>query len=244
MSSRRFALLAAILATLSLTLFVAPGLAIRKAIVVQLFGPKMVRAQVLEKSGAQMNLDRGVITQVNGTQLTLREFDGRIQSIPLSTSTQVIHFGHQLPLSWLAARWRVLVTWPTTGAAEYVDVEKIPRTRGKSGLPLRKAIVLQLLGSKMVRAQTLEKSGLQMNLDRGVVTQVSDTQLTLKEADGRIQPIPVDTTTKVIRLGHQLSLASLTLRSRVLVTWPVTGPALSVDVEKIAKGHGNGASAG
>jgi hypothetical protein len=244
MFSRRFALLAAILATLSLTLFVAPGLAIRKAIVAQLFGPRMVRAQVLEKSGVQMNLDRGVITQVNGTQLTLREFDGRIQSIPLSASTRVIHLGHQLSLSSLAPRWRVLVTWPATGAAQSVDVEKIPRTRGKSAGFLRKAIVIQLLGPKMVRAQVLEKSGLQMNLDRGVLTQVSDTQLTLREADGRVQPIPVDNTTKVIRLGHQFSLASLTLNSRVLVTWPATGPALSVDVEKIAKGHGMGASAG
>lgn len=244
MFSRRFALLATILATLSLGWFVAPGLAIRKALVAQLFGPRMVRAQVLEKSGVQMNLDRGVVTQVNGTQLTLREFDGRIQSIPLSGATRVIHFGHQLSLSSLAPRWRVLVTWPATGAAQSVDVEKIPRTRGKSSGLVRKAIVVQLLGTKMVRAQVLEKSGLQMNLDRGVLTQVSDAQLTLREADGRIQPIPVDTTTKVIRVGHQLSLTSLTPGSRVLVTWPATGPASSVDVEKLAKSHAKGASAG
>ena len=243
MFSRRFLLLTAILATLSLAWFVAPGLAIRKAIVTQLFGPKMVRAQVLEKSGVQMNLDRGVITQVNGTQLTLKEFDGRVQSIPLSTSTQVIHYGRQLPLSSLAAKWRVLVTWPATGAAEYVDVERIPRTRAKSPV-LRKAIVVQLLGPKMVRAQVLEKSGLQMNLDRGVITQVSDAQLTLREFDGRVQSIPLDTTTRVIHLGHQLPLTSLTPKSRVLVTWPATGPALSVDVEKLAKSHSKGAIAG
>ncbi len=200
----------------------------------------MVRAQVLEKSGVQMNLDRGVVTQVNSTQLTLKEYDGRIQSIPLSSSTQLIRFGRQLPLSSLAPKWRVLVTWPATGAAEYVDVEKIPRTRG-AALAIRKAIVVQLLGPKMVRAQVLEKSGLQMNLDRGVITQVSDTQLTLKEADGRIQPIPIDTTTKVIHLGHQLLPTQLAPKWRVLVAWPATGPALSVDVEKIVRGHGKGA---
>ena len=191
-----------------------------------------------------MNLDRGVITQVSGTQLTLREFDGRIQSIPLSSSTQVIHLGHQLPLSSLALRWRVLVTWPATGAAQSVDVEKIPRTPGSSAGLVRKVIVVQFLGPRMIRAQVLERSGLQLNLDRGVLTQVSDTQLTLKEADGRIQAIPVDSTTKVIRLGHQLPLTLLAPKWRVLVTWPATGPAVSVDVEKIAKGHGNGASAG
>lgn len=244
MFSRRFVLLAALLAMLSLALFVAPGLALRKAIVVQLFGPKMVRAQVLEKSGVQMNLDRGVITQVNGTQLTLKESDGRIQSIPFSSSTQVIHFGRQLPLTSLAPKWRVLVTWPATGAAKSVDLEKIPRAGGRSALPLRKAIVAQLLSAKMVRAQALEKSGLQMNLDRGVITQVSDTQLTVKEADGRVQPIPVDSTTRVIHLGRQLFLTQLAPTWRVVVTWPATGPALSVDVEKIPRGHSKAVSAG
>lgn len=239
MSSRRFVLLSAILATVSLAWFVAPGFAIRKAIVVQLFGPKMVRAQALEKSGVQMNLDRGVITQVNGTQLTLKEADGRIQSIPLSSSTQVIRFGHQLQLGSLAPKWRVLVTWPATGPAEYVDVERTPRTRVKpAGLTLRRAIVVQLFGPKLVRAQVLEKSGAQLNLDRGVITQVDGTQLTLKEADGRLQPIPLGSSTQGYRLGRQFPLTALAPKWRVLVTWPATGPALSVDVEKIVKGNG------
>ena len=77
MFTRRFALLATVLVTLNVALwFAAPGLAIRQAIVKALFGPKMVRAEVIEKNGADWRLDRGVITQVNSTQLTLREFDG------------------------------------------------------------------------------------------------------------------------------------------------------------------------
>jgi hypothetical protein len=93
----------------------------------------MVRAQVHEKSGQDWNLDRGVITQVNSTQLTLREADGRIQQIPLSDTTKVIRIGHRLPLSALARRWRVVVLWPPIGAAQSVDVERIPRrTRGFS----------------------------------------------------------------------------------------------------------------
>ncbi len=132
MFSRRFVLLAGVLVALNVTLwFAAPGLAIRRAIINQLFGPKMVRAVVVVKSGDQWNLDRGVITQVNSTQLTLREFDGRIQAIPLSSTTQVIRLGHQLPLTVLAKRWHVLVTWPATGPAQSVDVEKIPRGHAK-----------------------------------------------------------------------------------------------------------------
>jgi hypothetical protein len=130
MFSRRFVLLAGVLVTLNLVLwFASPGLAIRKAIVAELFGPKMVRAIVIEKNGIQWNLDRGVITQVNSTQLTLKEADGKIQPIPLAATTSVIRLGRHLPLTVLAKRWRVFVTWPAIGPAQSVDVEKIPPRR-------------------------------------------------------------------------------------------------------------------
>jgi hypothetical protein len=129
MFSRRFVLLAVVLVALNLTLWLAPpGLALRKAIVTQLFGQNMIRAQVLKKDGTQWNLDRGVITKVNSTQLTLREYDGRVQQIPLSGTTKVIHRGHRLVLGALARRWHVVVLWPPLGAAQEVDVERIPRT--------------------------------------------------------------------------------------------------------------------
>jgi hypothetical protein len=131
MFTKRFVFLAGVLVALNVALFfAAPGLAIRRAIVNQLFGPKMVRAVVVEKNGDQWNLDRGVITQVSSTQLTLSEAD-RVQTIPLSDTTKVIRLGHQLPLTALARRWHVLVTWPANGPAKFVDVEKIPH-RGRA----------------------------------------------------------------------------------------------------------------
>ena len=130
MFSRRFVLLAGVLVTLNLALWLAaPGLALRHAIVTELFGPKMVRAQVHERNGQDWNLDRGVIMQVSPSQLTLREADGRIQAIPLAATTKVIRLGRRLPLSALALRWHVLVTWPAIGSAQSVDVERIPRRR-------------------------------------------------------------------------------------------------------------------
>jgi hypothetical protein len=131
MFSRRFVLLAGVLVALNLALwFAAPGLALRKAVIQELFGPAMVRAEVIEKGGADWRLDRGVITQVNGTQLTLRETDGKIEAIPLAGTTKVIRYGHRLPLSALARHWRVLVTWPfPNGPAQSVDVERIPVVR-------------------------------------------------------------------------------------------------------------------
>jgi hypothetical protein len=143
MFSRRFVLLTGILVTLNLALwFAAPGLALRQAIIHQLFGPKMVRAQVHLKDGTDWSLARGVIRDVTDSQLTLREAGGRIETISLSASTKVIRQGHRLPLSVLAPRWRVLVTWPANGAATSVDVERIPhghgRGRGQSAAPTRR----------------------------------------------------------------------------------------------------------
>jgi hypothetical protein len=126
--TRRFVLLGSVLVALNVVLFfAAPGLAIRKAIVSELFGPKMVRLTVLERNGQEWNVDRGVIRSVDSTQVTLREADGRIQQIPLSTTTDVIRFGRPLSISALVPRWHVLVTWPASGgAAQSVDVEKVP----------------------------------------------------------------------------------------------------------------------
>lgn len=131
MYGRRFVLLAAGLVTLNLVLwFASPGLALRRALVQQLFGAKLVRAEVILRGSSDWRLDRGVIVSVNGSQLTLREADGKVQAIGLSTATRVIYLGRSLPLSALARRWHVLVTWPNGGAAQSVDVERIPRTQG------------------------------------------------------------------------------------------------------------------
>ena len=133
--TRRFVLLAGILVTLNLTLwFASPGLALRHAIVQQLFGPSMIRAEVVKKGGQDWRLDRGVIQSVTSTQLTLKEADGRVQQIPLSSTTKVIGLGgHRVPLVVLVPRWHVLVTWPANGAADSVDIERIPRGHGRPG---------------------------------------------------------------------------------------------------------------
>jgi hypothetical protein len=133
MFSRRFVLLVGVLVALNVALwFAAPGLALRKAVIQELFGSQMIRAEVYEKHGSDWRLDRGVIMNVSSSQLTLREADGRIQAIPISGSTRVIRLGLRLPRSDLALRWHVLVTWPApNGPAQSVDVERIPPARVK-----------------------------------------------------------------------------------------------------------------
>jgi hypothetical protein len=241
MFRRRLVVLGGVLLAFSVALALAsPGLAIRRAVVTQLFGPKLVRAVAVERNGDQWNLDRGVITQVSSTQLTLLEADGRAQPIQLAGSTRVIRLRHQLALTALKKHWHVLVMWPATGPAVSVYVEKIPRGHGKGVFAIRRAVIAQLFGPKMVRAVAVEKNGDQWNLDRGVISQVDSSQVTLNEADGRVQPIALSSTTKVFHPGSSLSLSDLAPRWHVLVTWPATGPAVSVDVEKIPHGKALG----
>jgi hypothetical protein len=212
-------------------LLASPAFGLRRAIIDQLFTQKFVRADVLERNG-DWRIDRGVITQVNGSQLTLREADGRVQIIPLSSLTRVAYHGSRLSVNDLTPKWRVLVTWPATGTAQSVDVQRVPGRGNPSGFMLRKALVLQLFADKLIRADVLEKNG-DWRIDRGVITQVTDSQVTLREADGRIQAIPLTSLTRVAFYGHRLPASSLAPRWRVVVTWPADGPAQSVDVERI-----------
>jgi hypothetical protein len=106
---------------------------LRKGIVLQLFTDKLIRADVLEKNG-DWRIDRGAITQVTDSQLTLREADGRVQAIPLTSLTRVAYHGTRLSVAALAPHWHVLVTWPANGAAQSIDVERMPKTRSNQGV--------------------------------------------------------------------------------------------------------------
>lgn len=241
MRNRRF-LLATLVAALAVALWLAPaGLALRNAVVKQVFSGKLVRLEAIEKKpvggSTDWRIDHGVITSVSSTQLTLRESDGRIQSIPLSTSTRVVRQGRTSSPSRLHPHLYALVAWPATGAAQSVIVDPVPAW-------LRKAIVKQLFGPKLVRLEAIQKKPVagstDWRVDRGVITAVSSTQLTLREADGRIQVIPLSTSTAVYRHGRTLTPDMLAAHWRVVVTWPATGAAQAVDVEFVPPRLGRG----
>jgi len=134
MRSKRFGLLASVLVALNLALWIVPqGLALRRAVVQQLFGSKLIRADVLDRSGGSTvdwRIDRGVVVGATSTQITVREFDGRVQPIPVSTSTHVTGFGRVFAPAAVKRGWRVLITWPANGAATSVVVEARGKARG------------------------------------------------------------------------------------------------------------------
>ncbi|HUZ15840.1 MAG TPA: hypothetical protein VMU72_06635 [Gaiellaceae bacterium] len=136
MRNRRFLILAAVLVTLNVGLWLAPGaLGVSQTVIAKLFGMNMVRATVLEHNGVQWNLDRGTVASATSVLLTINESDGRVQPIPVSSSTVVNagYAGKLLPVRRLGTGWRVLVQWPANGGpAKTVWIEK--RGKPKSGL--------------------------------------------------------------------------------------------------------------
>lgn len=125
MARRRFGLLAALLVALNVFLWLAPaGMALRQSLVSRLFGPRLVRAEVIVSTGgsttSDIRMDRGIVTAQTPTDITLTEVDGRVQDIPLAPSTRI--FGRKSLLGW-----RVFVIWPANGAATTVQAEARPQ---------------------------------------------------------------------------------------------------------------------
>jgi hypothetical protein len=138
MRDRRFLLLAGVLVTLNLVLWLAaPGLAVRKNLLAKFFGPKLVRAEVLNSTNGggtvDWHVDRGVVTSLTSTELDLTELDGRVQPITVGASTHVLApVGTRMPLGKLKPGWRVLVLWQDGRTAKTVQVEK-RSGRGQGG---------------------------------------------------------------------------------------------------------------
>jgi hypothetical protein len=133
MRNRRFLLLATVLVTLNLALWIVPqGLALQQVVVASLFGKNMVRSEVILNKGcptacADWHADRGiVVSNVPGT-LTLHEADGTVVPIATSAATKVTAVGSSIVLKVRVVKpgWHVLVTWPgPSGPADSVLVEK------------------------------------------------------------------------------------------------------------------------
>ena len=71
---------------------VAGGLALPRSLGAYLFGPKLVRAEVLVQDGGvvhDLRVDRGRVLAVNGSSLTLRERDGTVVTVQVAAGADV-----------------------------------------------------------------------------------------------------------------------------------------------------------
>jgi hypothetical protein len=129
MNRRRFMFLAVTLVTLNTFFWLASGgLALSKSVINRFFGPSMVRAEVLVQSAGVVQdwrIDRGVITAVAGTSLTLRESDATTVTITVDPNAKVQGPGRFSTVASLRKRLRVVVYHQANLPADFVQVEGV-----------------------------------------------------------------------------------------------------------------------
>lgn len=118
---------AALLAVNAVLLAAQPGFARSAALphglASYLFGPKLIRAEVLVKDAGTLHayrIDRGVIRSKANGSLTLRERDATIVTIPISPTASITVGGR--PASFSALRRRMSVTVIREGDAPAIEV--------------------------------------------------------------------------------------------------------------------------
>lgn len=130
MSRRRWAILATSLVALNLFFWLAPpGLALRQQVIDQLFGPRMIRADVLVlgagNTAQDYRIDRGIVSSVTSTAITLNEADGTQQTIPIDSGTRLLGLGARFGIQRLAkvGNIRVVVIHLANAPADSIQVE-------------------------------------------------------------------------------------------------------------------------
>jgi hypothetical protein len=129
MTRRRYMLLVLALVAVNSFFWLAQGgFALPAAIINQFFGNRMVRAEVLVQSAGgpiqDWRIDRGVITAVTGTSITLKEKDGTSVTIPVDPNAH-IQGSKYTSLLQLKRRLRVVVYHQANLPAETVQVEGV-----------------------------------------------------------------------------------------------------------------------
>src|SRR6185437_11458492 len=126
MRSRRFMILATVLVALNAFFWIAGGgMALTRSIINQFFGPRMIRAEVIVQSPSgpvDWRIDRGIITAVSGTTLTVREADGTVQSVDVNPTARVQGPARFASPSKLRPRLRVVLYHQANAPADLVQV--------------------------------------------------------------------------------------------------------------------------
>jgi hypothetical protein len=125
---KRFMLLAVVLVALNVFFLVAPGgFALSAGVIDQLFGGRMIRAEVVVQgsNGTEDYLiDRGVIKAITPGSIVLRENDAKMVTIQIATPATVTGAGGRKGAGRaLRVGMRVVVTRLANAPADSIQVE-------------------------------------------------------------------------------------------------------------------------
>jgi hypothetical protein len=126
---RRFLYLATALVAVNSFFWLAQsGFALPQSIINQFFGGSMIRSEVLisTPTGTQdWRIDRGTITAVSGTAVTLREKDATVVSLQIDPNARVQGSARVFSVAQLRRRLRVVIYRQADQPATLVQVEGI-----------------------------------------------------------------------------------------------------------------------
>jgi hypothetical protein len=126
---RRFLLLAtALIAVNSFFWLAQSGFALPQAIINQFFGGKMIRSEVLISTPAgtqDWRIDRGVITAISGTAVTLLEKDATVVSLQIDPNARVQGPARFASVGQLRRKLRVVIYRQADQPATLVQVEGV-----------------------------------------------------------------------------------------------------------------------
>jgi hypothetical protein len=124
---RKFMLLAIALVALNTFFWLAQGgFALPQALINDLFGPRLIRAEVLVQTPTgpvDYRIDRGVITTTSLASITLREVNGDLVTIDVAPDARV-QGGRIFSVSQLRKRMRVTVLRDANGPVSLIQVER------------------------------------------------------------------------------------------------------------------------
>jgi len=232
MNRRRPVVLAVALVAATACLALAGGAsALPGAVINQLFGGRMIRAEVLvlaaDGSTQDYRIDRGTVTALTAAQITLREANGDVVPIQLAPGVQVQGAGRLGLLARLRRNLRVTVYRLANAPANLVEVE------GRGGVA--QTLLSQLSGGGMVRAEVLvlapDGSTQDYRIDRGTVVAFTPALITLHEANGDVVPIQLAAGAQA--QGRLAVLLRLRRTVDVAVLRLANAPASVVQVESV-----------
>jgi hypothetical protein len=102
---------------------VNPAQALPKALTQLLFGPSMIRAEVIIRDGSErdVRVDHGQIVALRARVVRLRESDGRLVSLPVAASATITLDGRKAPWKWLRAGMSATVLRDGDGPASVLE---------------------------------------------------------------------------------------------------------------------------
>ena len=197
-----------------------------------LFGPAMVRAEVIVQEGTgvrDLRVDRGRVRTLGNRELRLVERDGTIVTIPVAPTASISSSGVQATFETL--RRGMNVTTVRDGEQPALFVFQPAQAWPKS-------VVQMLFGDRVIRAEVILLDGAlrDMRLDHGQIVAVRRRLIRLLERDGRIVALPVAAGARITLDGRRVPWVSLRPGMSATVVRSADGAASVVEASAAGGG--------